>query len=53
MAAAALVKFKTQVFDTALALHAFVVADDSPVNTVTAVVFDSGSNKFVLFYMIA
>ncbi len=53
MAAAALVKFRQKSFSTAKDLHAFVVANDSPVNTITAIVFDALNAQFIVFYMIA
>lgn len=53
MAAAVLAKFRTKMFDTSLDLHTFVTQDDSPVNSITSIVFDGASGKFILFYMVA
>ncbi len=52
MAAAVLAKFRTKMFDDSQSLFTFVTQNDSPVNTITAIVYDN-NGKFVLFYMIA
>ncbi len=51
--AAALAKFRTKMFNTSLELHAYVTNGSSDVNSITAIVFDSASAKYILFYMIA
>ena len=45
----AIAGFKMKMFNDAVALHAFVVSGD--VTTVTSIVFDASSGKFVLFYV--
>lgn len=52
MATAALVKFRTQIFQDAVALNAFVTKDNSPVNTIVAIL-SGGSGEIILFYMVA
>ncbi len=53
MAAAVLAKFRTKMFATSEELKAFVVQNDSPVNSVTSIVYDALNGKFVLFYLVA
>jgi hypothetical protein len=52
MAAAPLAKLRMSIFDDPVALHQFIVADNSPVLTVVEIVTDN-NGKYILFYMIA
>lgn len=52
MAAAALAKFRSKIFDNHVDLTKFVNQNDSVVNTITAIISD-GNGKLILFYMIA
>ena len=45
----AVANFHYKMFDSALALHAFA-STDSACDTIIAIVFDTASGKFVLFY---
>ncbi len=45
----AIATFKMKMFQSAVALHAFVTTGD--VTTVTSIVYDAGSGQFVLFYV--
>jgi hypothetical protein len=52
MAAAALAKFRTKVFNSHIELYNYVVADNSDVNSVVSIITDN-NGKYILFYMVA
>lgn len=47
----AIAAFKMKMFDDAKSLQDYVVSVGGGVTTVTAIVFDAASGKFVLFYV--
>ncbi len=52
MAAAALAKLRIAMFDDPVSLYNFIIANDSPVNSIVEIVTDN-NGKYVLYYMVA